>query len=57
MRVARHHRAGVGDLHALERLARPLERLRVRSRRGRVNTSATCVPTLIDGFSAVPGFW
>ena len=22
-----------------------------------VNTSASCLPTRIDGFSAVPGFW
>ena len=55
--VAAHHRCRVGDLDVLERV-----RALARSRSfcdapSTVNTSATWVPTLIDGFSAAPGFW
>ena len=56
-RVAAHHRAGVGDLDARERLARHGRCASPRGTPRTVNASATCEPTLIDGFSAAPGFW
>ena len=49
MRVAAHDRAGIGDLHALERLARALGRPRSPATPSTVNASATCAPTRIDG--------
>ena len=56
VRIALHHRARIGDLHERAAPRGALERLRLRVPRT-VNTSATCLPMRIDGFSAVPGFW
>ena len=56
VRVPRHHRARVGDLHALECVTGEIGRVSPFSPRMR-NTSATCLPTRIDGFRAEPGFW
>ena len=48
---------GVGDLHLPQHRQRALARLAARSTPRAVKTSASCLPTRIDGFSAVPGFW
>ena len=54
--VAVHHRSP-------GRRSAPARGRRGRARRfavempSTVNASATCAPTLIDGFSAAPGFW
>ena len=57
VRVAGHHGAGVGDLHPLERVAGDGRRAALDFSPRSRNTSATCLPTRIDGFRAAPGFW
>ena len=47
----------VGDLHALESIARARSRRLARRRAEYGKTSASCFPTRIDGLSAAPGFW
>ena len=57
MRIALHHRAGVGDLHARAAPARARSVASAFETPRTVKTSATCLPTRIDGFRAAPGFW
>ena len=57
VRIAGHHRLGIGDLHLRERLVSPARAASAFEEPLTRNTSATCCPTRIDGFRAVPGFW